>query len=190
MEAHRTPTRWTYAEFARVPSEGSTRHEVIAGELVLTPAPTPRHQRVVARITTLLNGFVEGHALGVVFPGPIDVLFAEGDYLEPDLVFVRRGREAVVSDRGIEGPPDLVVEILSPSTESRDRGLKLDRYRHFGVGEYWIVDPDGRTVEVWKLAAGDQEPLVLAAEQGLRWTPVAGSESLDVPVARLFPEAG
>jgi Uma2 family endonuclease len=62
--------------------------------------------------------------------------FAEGDYLEPDLVFVARDREALLSDRGIEGPPDLVVEVVSPSTEARDRGLKLDRYRHFGVGEY------------------------------------------------------
>ncbi len=154
MEAHRTTaTRWTYAEFARLPSEGGTRHEIIAGELFVTPAPTPRHQRMVGKLTTLLTSFVDDHALGVVLPGPIDVLFAEGDYLEPDLVFVASHRQAVLTDRGVEGPPDLVVEVLSPSTRARDRGLKLERYRHFGVAEYWIVDPDGRTVDVWKQGA-------------------------------------
>jgi Uma2 family endonuclease len=186
MEAHRTSTRWTYAEFARLPSEGGKRHEIIAGELFVTPAPALRHQRVVGRIMILLGGFVDAHGLGTVFPGPVDVLFAEGDYLEPDLVFVARGHEALLSDRGIEGPPDLVVEVLSPSTEARDRGLKLDRYRRFGVGEYWIVDPDGRTVEVWKLAAGAEAPLVLSGEELIPWTPVPGGETLHAPVEQVF----
>ena len=186
MEAHRTSSRWTYSEFARLPSGGSERHEVIAGELFVTPAPTSGHQRTMMRLAAALYGFVEEHGLGEVLPGPIDVLFAEGDYLEPDLVFVSRGRETLVTDRGVEGPPDLVVEILSPSTEARDRGIKLERYRHFGVAEYWIVDPDRRTVEVWRLAGGAEDAVVLGTEDVLRWTPVADAETLELPVERVF----
>lgn len=186
MEGHRTSTRWTYAEFARLPGESRARHEIIADELFVTPAPGVRHQRVVGNITTLLTAFVRAHALGTVLPGPVDVLFAEGDYLEPDLVFVARGREALLSDRGIEGPPDLVVEILSPSTEARDRGLKLERYRYFGVREYWIVDPDARTMEVWKLGAGPGDALVVGEGDVMLWTPVPDGETLQVPIDEVF----
>jgi Uma2 family endonuclease len=167
------PTRWTYAEYARLPSEGSTRYEIIAGELVVTPGPRPDHQRVVMRLLRALDPYVRSHGLGEVFPGPIDVLFAEGDYFEPDVVFVRNGREHIVSDRGLEEAPDLVVEVVSPSTANRDRGVKLERYRRFGVPEYWIVDPDAGTLHVWRLAEGATEPEVLRAGDVLRWKPVA-----------------
>lgn len=186
MESNRTRSRWTYAEFARLPSEGGTRHEIIDGELVVTPSPGTRHQTVVTELVARLHAFVRDRELGRVLTGPIDVLFSEGDYLEPDLVFVARGREALLSDRGVEGPPDLVVEVLSPSTASRDRGVKLERYRHFGVAEYWIVDPDVRTVDVWKLSDGAQAPLVLGAEERICWTPVSGGETLEVLVEQLF----
>jgi len=186
MEAHRTRTRWTYAEFARLPSEGSARHEIIDGELFVTPAPTSRHQRVVSELMIVMGAFVQEHALGVVLPGPIDVLFGEGDYLEPDLVFVASEREGLLSDRGVEGAPDLVVEVVSPSTASRDRGVKLERYRHFGVAEYWIVDPDARSVEVWKLAEGAVGPVALGADDRLRWRPAPEGAELEVPVLELF----
>src|SRR5690606_4698290 len=136
------------------PSEGSTRYEVIDGKLAVTPAPTSWHQVVVGRLARVLGNFIEDHELGLLFPGPIDVLFGEGDYLEPDLAFVRGDRSGIVSERGLEGAPDLVVEIVSPSTAHRDRGIKLERYRHFGVPEYWIVDGDRNAIEVWPLGEG------------------------------------
>ena len=182
MEANRSRMRWTWEEFARLPTSGSTRHEVIDGELAVTPAPTSAHQRVVANLMFLLDRFVREHRLGEVLPGPIDVLFGEGDYLEPDLVFVRTDRAHLVSERGIEGPPDLVVEILSPSTAHRDRGVKLERYRHFGVPEYWIVDVEARTVEVWRLAEGAGAPEIFGPSRSFGWTPVAGGPTLEVPV--------
>jgi Uma2 family endonuclease len=186
MEAHRSHRRWTWTEFARLPSAGGTRHEVIAGELFVTPAPGLTHQAVVTDLVTLLNSFVRRHELGRVFSGPVDVLLAEGDYLEPDIVFVRAGREGLLTERGIEGPPDLVVEVVSPSTESRDRGLKLDRYRRFGVGEYWVVDPGAGEVEVWSLAAGTTEPRVVGRSDVLRWSADAGAAPLEVRLADLF----
>jgi Uma2 family endonuclease len=185
MEANPSRTRWTWGEFARLPSEGATRYEVIDGELFVTAGPALRHQRIATDLVTLLNTFVQSHGLGQVFTGPVDVLFAEGDYLEPDIVFVGKERSHVLSDRGIEGPPDLVVEIASPSTAARDRGIKLERYRLFGVPEYWVVDPDARTVEVWDLAAGAAEPVVVRAEDTLRWGPAGGAATLEFEVGEV-----
>ncbi|HUG42353.1 MAG TPA: Uma2 family endonuclease [Longimicrobiales bacterium] len=188
MEARSRSQRWTYAEFARLPSEGSTRYEVIAGELVVTPAPSLRHQRIVMDLGALLNGFVREHGLGQVYPGPVDVLFAEGDFLEPDIVFVRKDHRGWLTDRGIEGRPDLVVEVLSPSTAARDRGAKLERYRFFAVPEYWVVDPDTRSIEVWRLAEGAAEPEVFGLADTLGWRPGPGDAALDFVVGEVVAE--
>jgi Uma2 family endonuclease len=187
MEANRSRMRWSYEEYARLPTSGSTRFEVIADELAVTPSPSGAHQLVVANLVMVLGIFVREHDLGRLLPGPMDVLFGEGDYLQPDLVFVRRDRAHLMSPRGIEGPPDLVVEILSPSTAHRDRGIKLERYRHFGVPEYWIVDIDARAVEVWRLGKGAREPEVVEAAGHLSWVPVPGGLALEVAVGALLP---
>ena len=186
IRSDRTRARWTYSEFARLPDDDGKRREIIADELVVTPSPRRGHQRVVMDLGTVLNAFVRAHDLGELYPAPIDVLFAEGDYVQPDLVFVLGGREEVLTDRGVEGPPDLVIEVTSPSTEERDRGLKLDRYRHYGVPEYWVVDPDERTVEVWRFAEDTREPVTHRSGDLLRWTPVEGGPTLDVSVAEVL----
>ena len=186
MEAKQSRVRWTWAEYARLPESGSTRYEVIGDELVVTPSPTLRHQRIATRLLVALHQFVEADDLGEVFPAPCDVLFADGDYFEPDIVFVSKSRQHLYSDRGIEGPPDLVIEILSPSTAARDRGIKLDRYRLFGVPEYWIVDPDARRIEVWDIAGGASEPAIYAEGQVLEWTPAGAEHTLEVAVSRII----
>lgn len=189
MEAHSTRQRWTYAEFARLPTSGTTRYEVIAGELVVTPAPGLRHQQIATRLTALLYAYVSQHRLGQVIAGPFDVLFAEGDYLEPDLIFMAADRLHLLSDRGAEGAPDLVVEIISPSTAHRDRGVKLERYRHYGVAEYWVLDPAAHTIERWALTDGAAEPLVLGPQDTLRWRPRGAAAALDAPVAEVLADA-
>jgi len=186
MEANRTRTRWTYAEFARLSSERGERNEIICGEAHVTPSPSSAHQRVVTRLSALLHGFVRENALGEVFVGPIDVLLEDGDYLAPDVVFVATERASLVTDRGIEGPPDLVVEVASLSTAERDRGVKLERYRLYGVSEYWVVDPRARIVEAWDLTGGAEEPVVSGDEEVMPWTPRRGSETLEVDVGALF----
>jgi Uma2 family endonuclease len=186
MEANRSDRlRWTYEEYARLPTSGSTRYEVIDGEVAVTPSPSSTHQRVVGNLVRILGTFVHEHALGGLFPGPLDVLFGEGDDLQPDVVFVRADRAHLVSQRGIQGPPDLVVEIASPSTAHRDRGIKLERYRHFGVHDYWIVDVDARAVERWRLGAGAQTPEVFGAQQSIRWAPVRGGPTLEAVVEEI-----
>lgn len=189
MESRSMRKRWTYAEFARLPSAGSTRYEVIDDELFVTPAPGRRHQRISIDLATALNVFVRHHHLGEVYHAPFDVLFAEGDYMEPDLLFVRQGRLDVLSDRGVEGPPDLIVEIVSPSTAARDRGLKLERYRLFGVAEYWVVDPDAHSVEVWDLAADASEPVIFAGGDRLTWRPEGAEPALEIDLDELLGSA-
>lgn len=186
MERRSTRKRWTYSEFARLPTSGSTRYEIVDDELVVTPAPTSRHQEIVTNLVTVLNVFVRSNGLGKVYASPLDVLFGEGDYLEPDIVFVRADHSDLVSDRGIEGPPDLVVEVVSPSTEARDRGIKLHRYRHYGVPEYWIVDPDDRRIEVWDLTGASPESIAYAETDVLAWMP--DQATLEIDLAELFTE--
>ena len=179
MATHPARRGWSYAEFARLPDDGN-RYEIIGGELFVTPAPRPLHQRVATKLATMLETFVEMHGLGWVVTGPIDVLFGEGDYLEPDLVFLGVEQEHLLSDRGIEGAPNLVVEVLSPTTALRDRGIKRDRYALFGVREYWVVDVDNRRVEVHHLA-DDPHAAPRIAIETLEWRPAG----LDGPMLAL-----
>lgn len=175
--------RWTYEEFARLPDDGN-RYEVIAGELYVTPSPRSLHQRIVSRLDRTLGSFAEEHELGEVIVGPLDVLFAEENYLAPDLVFVRSGRD-IVSDRGVEEAPDLIVEVLSPGTAKRDRGIKRERYAHFGVPEYWVVDPVAKRIEIHRLNEGHVQPAEIAGES-LIWQPIPGGPSLTLDLGKLF----
>ena len=175
---------WTYEEFANLPDDGN-RYEVIAGELYMTPSPTSIHQRVVMRLGAMIEVFSQQHGLGTLFSAQYDVIFGEGDYLEPDLLFVRREREEIVKDHAMVGAPDLVVEVLSPSTSRRDRGLKRERYAAYGVPEYWIVDTDARQVDVYRLSGGDLRRVEVATDF-LRWRPAPGSPELVIDVPHLM----
>ena len=186
MEASTKGARWTWAEYARLPEQRGYRQEIIADELFVTPGPRPRHQHVVMRLAAVLHGFVDERGLGKVFPGPIDVIFADGDYLQPDLLFLSTERLHLVSDRGIEGPPDLVMEVASPSTAERDRGIKRERYRIYEVPEYWVIDPDLETVEVWHGTERDGAPHRYHAGDSLVWTPASAKDSLRLAVAAIF----
>lgn len=178
---------WTYEEFARLPDDGN-RYEVIAGDLEVTPSPRPKHQNVVGALAEFVRPFVRRHDLGQVFPGPIDVLFGEGDYLVPDFVFVRRQQLGTVTDRGVESAPDLVVEVLSKSTAARDRTVKRERYALYGVPEYWVIDPDRRRVEVYRLREDPNQATVVTDR--LSWQPMENGPVFDLDLAELFADVG
>jgi Uma2 family endonuclease len=127
-----------------------------------------------------LEKFVREYALGEVYVGPVDVLFAEGDYLAPDLVFVRRDRTSILDERGVAGAPDLVIEVLSPKTAARDRTLKRERYAAFGVPEYWVIDAITRRVEIYR---GGQSPVI--ATETFSWQPIPDEPALTLRVADL-----
>jgi Uma2 family endonuclease len=175
---------WTYEEFARLPDDGN-RYEVIAGELYVTPAPGSLHQKVSIRLAAIIEGFCEEHGVGTAFHAPYDVIFGEGDYLEPDLIFVRRDREDIIKKHGMVGPPDLVVELLSDTTARRDRGIKRERYEAYGVPEYWIIDTEAKQIEVLRLTGGVLRRAEVATDF-LRWQPVPGGPVLVVDVPHLL----
>jgi len=184
MSTQPVARRWTYDEFARLPDDGN-RYEVIGGELYVTASPYPIHQEVSARLGDILRPWVERHRLGRALPGPIDVLFAEGDYLAPDYIFVRSNRVSIVSKRGVEAPPDLVVEILSTSTMSRDRGIKRQRYAHFGVAEYWILDWFGKRAEIHRNNGSNAFEMEIVTGT-FDWRPIPDGPVLTIDVADLL----
>jgi len=138
--------KFTYEDYALLPED--RRYEVIDGEPFLTPAPSPKHQDVVLELVTILREFVTARRLGKVVLSPCDVLLSKFDIFQPDIFFIAAGRESIVGEKYISGAPDLVVEVLSPSTETRDREAKAKRYATFGVREMWLVDPIRKTIEV------------------------------------------
>jgi Uma2 family endonuclease len=131
--------------------EDGNRYEVIDGALYMTPPPSLGHQGAVAVLLRYLLPYVDERDLGRVFPSPVGVTLDDENGLQPDIVFLSRERLHLRSTRGIEGAPDLVVEVLSPRTQSRDRGVKMKRYAVAGVPNYWIVVPRTRRIEEHRL---------------------------------------
>lgn len=148
----------TYDDYAALPADG-LRYELHEGELSVTPAPRPRHQLVIGNLHVIMVEHVRVRALGQVFLSPIDVILSRITVLQPDLVYLDPSRLGLVTERAIEGPPTLVIEVLSPSTGAIDRGAKRAMYARHEVPYYWIVDPHGSTVEALHLAAGAYEPV-------------------------------
>ena len=149
-----------YSDYLLTPDDGN-RYEILVGELLVSPPPTPMHQRVSKRLQRQLEAYFEVRSLGEVFDAPVGLILTTHDIVEPDLLVV--GDPAQVSDRGIEGPPLLVVEILSPSTRGRDTGVKARRYAEIGVPHYWLVDPEARRIEC-QVLEGSAYRLLVSAE--------------------------
>jgi Uma2 family endonuclease len=177
---------WTYEEYMKLPVE-NTRYEIIAGDLYVTPTPPVYHQAILADLLLALNRWEEEHQPGWFLLGPVDVLFGIGDFLEPDLVFVRRDRRGIITDRAVEGVPDLIIEVVAPDTAERDRALKRDRYMHFGVPEYWIIDGDERTVEIYRSGNPDRTVSEIVTDRWT-WQPVLGGAMLELSLPALLED--
>jgi len=162
----------SWNDVQQLPDDGN-RYEAIDGELYVTPAPSIRHQRISMRLTLILNGMLVEPGLGELFFAPTGVEFpVTEEGVQPDLLFVSNERRGILADPWIRGAPDLVIEILSPTTAHRDRGVKRKLYDRQGVSVYWIVDPDARAIEVWTFGAEpghgrytDVLPVTLAGEE-------------------------
>jgi Uma2 family endonuclease len=132
------------------PDDGN-RYEVIDGELFVTPPPKWGHQRGLSKLHIRLGAWIYDHDLGEIVEAPVGVVLDEHNGLQPDIVYVSRERLEIINESGIEGAPDLVVEALSPSTRTRDKGVKMRRYAAAGVRHYWQLDPGIETLEAYQL---------------------------------------
>ena len=147
------PPQLTYADYAEMPNDGR-RYELIEGEFFVTPAPSSFHQTVSRRLQHQLMIQLEDRKLAYVFNAPFDVIFNDINVMQPDLAIIRTSHRELISKRGLEGPPDIAVEVLSPSSRNQDQRAKSVAYAKLGVPEYWIVDPDAGTLTVWRASGG------------------------------------
>ncbi len=156
--------RWTYEEYYKLNDD--KRYEVIEGELIELFTPAVIHQRIVKRLFIELTEFVEKRNLGEVFISPIDVVLSDENVFQPDIVFVSKENAGIVKEKAIFGSPDLVVEVISPSTLKRDTEDKKRLYAKFGVKELWLIFPGEKAVEVFSLKDGGYEVCSFGYDSG------------------------
>jgi Uma2 family endonuclease len=149
VESGHSTTKLTYEDYVRFPDDG-LRHEIIDGEHYVTPSPSMRHQRILGNFFYLIRAYLEDHPLGDVFFAPFDALLGPHDVVVPDLLYISSERSHFLTSQNLQGPPNLVIEVLSPSTSRRDRHLKRDLYERVGVEEYWLADPRRDVVIVYR----------------------------------------
>ena len=157
----------TYLDLEHFPDDGN-RYEVVYGELHMTAAPTWEHQDVLGQIYDLLRSHVRARRLGKVFFAPVDVRPLGTDQVQPDLLFIRREQLHLLHGGIFLGVPDLVVEVLSPSTRRFDETRKLQFYAEAGVPEYWIADPQERALRIFVLRDGAYVPVATDPDGRLR----------------------
>lgn len=183
----RTPIKFTYDDYQSLPFSETKRYELLGGELIMVPSPSWKHQDISAELEFRLQAFVREHQLGTVLDAPLDVVFGEGDEREvaqPDILFISNERRKIIAEQEIQGAPDLIVEILSPSTADYDRRYKRTLYARYGVREYWLVDPDAQTVEVLQLEARGYRQAGLYGRDEVVHSPLL--EGLKIPLAEVF----
>jgi len=147
---------WTYEGLLETPDDG-LRYEIIDGALFVSAAPISKHQLALSETNDLVNGFVRVNDLGRVFFAPVDVFFSDTNVVEPDLIYVSWATFSRSGEKRLEGPPDLVVEVLSPGTREIDLARKMALYAKYGVPEYWIIDPETETTRILFLVDGVNE---------------------------------
>ena len=153
MATAQPAVKLTYEDYCAAPAD--KRYELLDGELIMVPAPNLKHQQVQVRLGQCLWRFIRDHKLGEMFYAPCDVVLSDNDIVQPDLLFVSREREHLLSGgKNVQGAPDLAVEILSPSSAEQDRGKKRVLYGQHGVTEYWLVDPIAETVTIHRQRGG------------------------------------
>ena len=141
--------KYTYEDYCQLPEE--VRAEVLDGEILMSPSPFRKHQSVSREIEFRLCQWVETHHLGEVYDAPFDVVLSKHNVVQPDILYISNERRSILTEANVQGAPDLVVEILSPSDKKRDTVKKKEIYEKYGVKEYWIVDPDTETIFVFIL---------------------------------------
>lgn len=170
-------------EYSDLPKDGK-RYEIIDGELYVSPAPVPRHQKISIRLVHYLYEALELSGKGELYAAPTDVIFDRFNICQPDLIYVARENVEIIGADAIEGPPDLLVEILSPSTRRTDVLIKSTLYARFGVRFYWLVDPDIDQIEFFRLEGGEYRQAGSVRAPGIAESP--GFPGLMIPLDKVF----
>ena len=176
----------TYDDFVLFPDDGK-RHELIDGEHYVTPSPNQKHQKVLLNLSLLVGNWLEQRPTGQLFLAPFDVVFSRFDVVGPDLLYMSNERAAaVLTEANVQGAPELVIEIGSPSTRQRDETVKRRLYERAGVSEYWFVDPEIDVVRVYRRNAQSfARPIEPTAEASdTLTTPLL--PGLSLPLSRVF----
>jgi Uma2 family endonuclease len=173
----------TYEDYVELPNDGK-RYEILDGELFVTPAPVPLHQRVSRNLLRILDRQVDRLGLGEILYSPIDLILDTTTIAQPDLLFIRAGRESIVTGRAVEGAPDLVIEVLSPSSRRQDTKTKAMLYARFGILHYWIVDPKARSMELYDLAG--KEYRLVTRESGSSVLQSAVFPGLEIDLGKVW----
>lgn len=185
-----TPTssgaKLTYDDFLLFPEDGM-RHEIIDGEHYVTASPNTKHQTISGNIYLLIGVWLQAHPVGRIYYAPFDVVFSSYDVVEPDLLYMSHERAAaVLTPANVQGAPELIIEIGSPSTRERDETIKRHLFDRAGVAEYWFVDPDADTIRVYRRTGEGFGPAAqYSATRGdvLRCSCFPG---LELPLTRVF----
>lgn len=174
----------TYDDLRDLP-EDRNRYELYEGELEVTAAPNLGHQDIVGNLYGIIRPYVRARGLGRLYLAPVDVKLSNTTVFEPDLVFVSTARSAILEGQFIAGPPDLVIEVLSPSTASRDLRTKQNLYARYGVPFYWQFDPDRQAAQALELVDGRYR--VVTRATGTEVFIAAPFPDLPIPLAEVWP---
>jgi len=175
----------TYQDYLLLPDEPGYRFEILDGMLIKEPSPNVPHQRVSRRLQRILEDyFWDFDPEGEVFNAPLDVTFQDITVVQPDLFYVSGEQKLIVKNARIDGPPALVVEILSPSTSRKDRLQKLRIYQEARVQHYWLVNPDDKTLECFALQDGVYALVTTGMDEDIVNHP--GYSGLSIPLKALW----
>ncbi|MEW6238350.1 MAG: Uma2 family endonuclease [Candidatus Omnitrophota bacterium] len=141
--------QFTYEDYLHFSDD--KRYEIIEGEVYMVPSPLTYHQRIALNLSMATNDYVVRNCFGEVFISPLDVVLSDIDVVQPDIFFISNENLRIITEKNIQGAPDLVVEILSPSSDYKDKVLKSKLYAKYGVKEYWLVDPGAKQIQVFAL---------------------------------------
>lgn len=147
------------AEDYKILPETGPRYQLIEGDLYMAPAPNRYHQHISRNIEFMILKWIEAGGGGEIYDAPFDVYLDDVNVFQPDLLYVSPQNSKILTDAGVEGAPDLVIEILSPRTREIDRGLKKKVFARLGVKELWIVDPEPRTIDQFDLTRSADAPV-------------------------------
>ncbi len=177
-----TSIRYNYQDYLQLPED--KRYEIIDGDLfIMVPSPNESHQRILANIFNIVSNHVKKSKLGNIYFAPFDVLFSDEDIVQSDIIFISHENKKIITKDNIKGAPDLIVEVFSPSTFKRDTGIKKKLYARHGVREYWIVDPERETVEVFLLRGKEFEGRRYGVKDSISSTVI---KDLNIEVKEIF----